>query len=128
MRWLKVLLAINGIAFLFYAVSNFIAPSSYFLPPDASGYAIDVLRVLSVGYLAMGLIQLGSWFVNDRLALQLVAGGSLVFEIGFGILAATQGTGSADPFHQYGLVIAIGNGVFAALYAVVLYRTRSAVV
>ena len=26
MRWLKVLLALNGVAFLFYAVSNFVAP------------------------------------------------------------------------------------------------------
>ncbi len=62
---------LNGIAFLLYAISNFIAPSSFFVPPEAPGYALDVLRVLSVGYLAMGLIQLGSWFVNDRLAIQI---------------------------------------------------------
>lgn len=117
-----------GPPFLFHAVSNFVAPSSFYFPPDAPGYAVDVLRVLSVGYLAMGLIQLGSWFLTDRLAIQLVAGGSLVFVIGFGILAATQGTGSSDPFHQLGLAIAIGNVVFAALYAMLLYRTRSAAV
>ncbi|MEW5989907.1 MAG: hypothetical protein AB1736_01000 [Chloroflexota bacterium] len=125
MRWLKVLLAINGIAFLFYAVSNTVAPSSFFLASDAPGYAVDMLRVLSLAYLAMGLIQLGTWFVSDRLAVQMVAIGSLVFEVGFGVLAATQGTASSDPFHQMGLGIAAGNAVVAALYAWLLYRTRA---
>jgi len=42
----------------------------------------------------------------------------------FAIAAALQGAGSSDPFHQLSLVIAVGNGIFAALYAVLLYRER----
>ena len=82
--------------------------------------------MLSVGYLAMGLIQPGSWLVADRLAIQVGAIGSLVFAAGFGVLAATQGTGSSDTFHQIGIGIGIGNGVIAALYAILLYRMRTA--
>lgn len=126
MRWLKILLAINGIAFVFYAVSNTVAPSSFFLPTEAPGYAVDAIRVLAVAYLALGLVQLGSWFVKDRQAVQLVAGASLVFVVGFAILAATQGTGSSDSFHQIGSAIAIGNGAVAVLYAFLLYRERTA--
>ena len=82
--------------------------------------------MLSVGYLAMGLIQLGSWLVTDRLAIQIVTGGSLVSVAGFGLLSATQGTGSSDTFHKMGLTLAIGDLVFAALYAILLSRTRAA--
>lgn len=125
MRWLKIVLAINGVLNLGYAVGNIVAPTSFFLPGDASGYAIDVTRVVGVGYLALGLIQLGTWMVTDRLAVRLVAGASLVYNAGFAILGATIGTGSSDPFHQIGLVAGIGNGVVAVLYAFLLYRERS---
>ncbi len=126
MRWLKIVLAINGVAYLFYAASNTVAPTSYFLPADAPGYAVDVTRVLAVAYLALGLIQLGTWMVTDRLAVRLVAGASLVYAAGFAILGVTVGTGSSDPFHQIGLAAGIGNGVVAVLYAILLYRERSA--
>lgn len=126
MRWLKIVLAINGVIYLYYAASNTVAPTSYFLPADAPGYAVDVTRVLAVGFLALGLIQLGTWMVTDRLAVRLVAGASLVYAAGFAIVAATVGTGSSDPFHQIGLAAGIGNGVIAVLYAILLYRERAA--
>ena len=126
MRWLKLLLAINGIILVFYAASNTIAPTSYFLPADVPGYAIDVTRVLAVGYLALGLVQLGTWFVTDSDAVRLVAFGSLVFVAGFAILAVTNAKGSSDPFHEFGLAVGAANGVVAVLYALLLYREWSA--
>lgn len=125
MRWLKIVLAINGVVLIGYAVSNTVAPTSYFAPSDAPGYAIDVIRVVAVSYLALGLVQLGTWWVTDRRAVRLVAGASLVYAAGFGILGATIGTGSSDAFHQVGLVAGIGNIVVAVVYAFLLYRERS---
>lgn len=49
----------------------------------------------------------------------------LVFVAGVGLLQATVGTGSSDPFHQIGLVGGIGNGVVVVLYAFLLYRERA---
>jgi len=102
MRWLKILLAINGVAFLAYAASNILLPTSYFLEADAPKTAVDAVRVVGITYGALGLIQLGMWWVADRLAL--------------------QGSASNDPFHQLGLVVAAGNGLVALIYAWLLYR------
>ena len=125
MRWLKLLLAINGVVFVLYAVSNTLAPTSYFLPSDAPGYAIAVVRVVSVAYLALGLIQLGMWMVTDRLAVRIVAGASLVFAAAFAGFAVTVGSGSSDPYHQFAMAGAAGNVIVAILYAILLYRERA---
>ena len=122
MRWLKILLAINGVAFLAYAASNILLPTSYFLEADAPKTAVDAVRVVGIAYGALGLIQLGMWWVADRLALRIVAGASLLFCAGFAAQAALQGSASNDPFHQLGLVVAAGNGLVALIYAWLLYR------
>lgn len=116
----------NGLAFLLYAATCSIAPSSYFLPPDAPDYAISVVRVVAVIYLAMGLIQIGMWRVMDRMAVRIVAGSSSVSVTGFAILAATAGSASSDPFHQFGPFVAVGNAIVAILYVFLLYRERTA--
>ena len=124
MRWLKILLAINGVAFLFYAVGNIVAPTSYFLPTDAPQSALDAVRAMSSLYAGLGLVQLGSWWLQDRRATRLIAVASMVAIGAFAIAAALQGSGSSDPFHQLSLAIAVGNGIFAAIYAVLLYREQ----
>lgn len=124
MRWLKILLAVNGVAYLFYGASNIVAPTSYFLPTDAPQAALDAVRAMSTLYAGLGLIQLGSWWLHDRSAVQLIAGASLLAVGAFAIAAALVGTGSSDPFHQLSLFVAVGNGAVAALYAVLLYRER----
>ena len=126
MRWLKILLAINGVVYLFYAASNALAPTSYFLPSDAPDYAVAVVRVVAVSYLAIALIQLGMWMVTDRLAVRIVASASLVFTAGFAVVAATAGSGSSDPFHQIAIGAAGGNAIVAILYAILLYREQTA--
>lgn len=128
MRWLKVLLAINGVAFVFYAVSNIFLPTSYFLPAGTTGYAVDLVRVVGMAYGALGLIQLGMWLVTDRLTVRIVAIASLLFAAGFAVQAAIQGTGSTDTFHQIGLGVAAGNAVVVALYGYLLYRERTATI
>lgn len=125
MRWLKILLVVNGVAYLAYAASNIFMPTSYFVPSDAPGYAVDVTRVVGIAYLALGLIQLGTWWVTERFAVRLIAGASLLYSAGFAALAAVQGSGSSDPFHQLGVGIAAGNTVVAVLYAFLLYRERT---
>lgn len=124
MRWLKILLVVNGAVFLLYAATNTIAPTSYFLPSDAPDYAISVVRVVAMTYLAMGLIQVGMWWVMDRLAIRIVAGASLVLTAGFAILAATGGSASSDAFHQLGVLAGATNAIVAILYAFLLYRER----
>ncbi len=122
MRWLKILLAINGIVLLVYAATNTLAPTSYFLPSDAPGYAVDVTRVVGVGYLAFGLVQLGMWLVTDQMAIRIVAGTSLVYAAGFALLAFTSSASSSVTFHEIGVAAGIGNGLVAVLYAILLYR------
>ena len=125
MRWLKILVVVNGLAFLAYTVSNIFMPSSFFVPSDAPGYALDAVRAVGLGYLPLGLIQLGAWWMSDRFALRLIAGASLVYAAGFALLALMAGSGSSDPFHSLGVVIAAGWAVVAVLYAFLLYRERS---
>ena len=81
-----------------------------------------------IGLVAAGLVvNHGAFGAGDSLSqTALVVAASLVFAAGFGVLAATQGTGSSDTFHQIGIGIGIGNGVIAALYAILLYRMRTA--
>jgi hypothetical protein len=125
MRWLKILLFINGLAFLVYAFSNYFMPASFFVPSDAAGYATDAVKVIGAGMLAFAIIQLGSWKVTDRFALRLVAYASLVSAATFAVQAAMAGTGSSDPFHQYGMAVAGAWAVVALLYAWLIYRERS---
>ena len=125
MRWLKILLFINGLAFLVYAFSNYFMPASFFVPSDAAGYANDAVKAIAAGYLALAIIQLGSWWVADRFALRLVAYASVVYAAAFAAQAAMAGTGSSDPFHQYGIAVAGAWAVVALLYAWLIYRERS---
>lgn len=125
MRWLKILLALNGVAFAFYGVSNIAMPTSYFLTADAAANAIDAVRVVGVLYLGLAVVQLGAWFLADRTAVRLVAVASIVPVAGFAAVAALQTAGSTDTFHQLGMVGVIGNAVVAVLYLFLLYRERA---
>lgn len=97
-------------------------PTSYFLPADATGPALDAVRTVGLTYGALGLVLLGMWWVKDRLAVRIVAGAAFLFLVDFALQSATHGTGSSDPFHQLGLGIAVGNAVVAVLYVWLIYR------
>ena len=75
------------------------------------------MRIIGLAYAALGLIQLGMWWVSDRLAVRIVAGASLLFIAGSAAQAALQGTASTDTFHQIGLGAAAGGALIAVLYA-----------
>ena len=126
MRWLKVLLAVNGALFVLSGVSTIALPTAWFLPAAAPGYAMDLARVVGVFHLGLGLIQLGTWLVMDRLAVRLVAFASLVVEAGIGAQAALQGAGSTATFHRLGVAQAVVGVAFAVLYALLLNRERAA--
>lgn len=129
MRWLKVMLAYNGVESLLRGVANLVDPTMFYLQPDAPPYAMDAVRVLAITYLALGLIQLGAWRVQDRRAVRTVAGASLLFAAGVAIQVATQGSASTDVFHQAGVVIGpvtlsnLGlNVLWTVIYAGLLLR------
>lgn len=117
MRWLKIGLAVNGGFFLWRGSLNILQPTSFYLEPEAPKYAMDAIRVLGITYCSLGLIQLGTWWMPDRRALRTVAGASLLFAAGVFAQAATQGSGSVDPFHQLSPGPAVENLVVAMLYA-----------
>jgi hypothetical protein len=119
---LKVLLAVNGVVFLWRGSLDLLQPTSFYLESDAPPYAIDAIRVLGITYVALGLIQLGMWRVSERLPLRIVAGASLLFAAGVAVQAATQGGTSGDAFHQSSPGPAVENALVAVLYAVLLSR------
>jgi hypothetical protein len=124
MRWLKILLVVNGVASVSYVFSNILMPTSFFAPTDASGYGLDAVKLVGMGYLPLGIVQLGSWRIADRFAVRLIAVASMAYAAGFALLAAMAGSGSSDLFHQYGLVIAGAWALVAVLYAWLIYRER----
>jgi hypothetical protein len=125
MRWLKILLVINGLASIAYVFSNILMPTSFFAPTDASGYGLDAVKLVGMGYLPLAIVQLGSWRITDRPAISLIAIASMAYAAGFALLAAMAGSGSSDPFHQYGMGVAGAWGVVALLYLGLVYRERS---
>lgn len=129
MRWLKIGLAVNGGFFLWRGFLNILQPTSFYLEPEAPKYAMDAIRVLGITYLALGLIQLGTWCVPDRRAVRIVAGASLLFAAGVFAQAATQGSASTDSFHQLSPGPAVENLLVAVLYGGLLtwdaYSQRS---
>lgn len=126
MRWLKILLLVNGLVSISYVFSNILLPTSFFAPSDAAaGYGLDAVKLLGLGYLPLGIIQLGSWRIADRFAVRLIAVASMAFAAGFALLGAMAGSGSSDPFHQYGMGIAVAWIVVSVLYLWLLYRERS---
>jgi len=120
--WMKLLLVINGGFFLLRGALDIVQPTSFYLAPDAPGYAVDAVRVLGITYLALGLIQLGSWVVNDRRAVRLVASASVLFAAGVFLEALSQGSGSADQFHRLAPGPAVENLLVAAAYVALLLR------
>ena len=125
MRWLKILLLINGIASVSYTFSNILLPTSFFAPSDATGWGLDAVKLVGIGYLPLGIIQLGSWRIAERFTIELIAFASLVYAAGFALLAAVAGSGSSDPFHKVGVGIAAAWVVVALLYVWLIYRERS---
>ncbi len=122
MRWLKILLALNGVAYAYYGLSNIALPTSYFLPSDAADYAIATVRVVGVMYVALAIVQLGAWRIADRGAVRLISVASLVAAVGFAVQAALLGSGSTTVFQSVGVAVAAGYAVFAALFAILIYR------
>ena len=128
MRWLKIMLVYNGLESLGRGFINLVRPTTFYLEPDAPRYAQDAVRVLAITYLALSLVQLGTWRVNDRRAVRTVALASLLFAAGVGVQAAAQGTGSTDAFHQAEVIgpltlnnVAL-NVLWTAIYAGLLVR------
>jgi len=99
--------------------------TSFFAPSDASGWGLDAVKLVGMGYLPLGIIQLGSWRIPDRFAIELIAVASLVYAAGFAALAAVAGSGSSDPFHQYGIGVAAAWAAVSLLYVWLIYRERS---
>jgi hypothetical protein len=129
MRALKVMLAYNGVESVLRGLVNLLVPTLFYLEPNAPKYAEDAVRVLGITYLALGLIQLNTWRVPDRRAVRAVAYASLLFAAGVAVQAATQGSASADTFHQAGVVLGpvtlpnVGlNVLWTTLYAGLLVR------
>ena len=122
--WLKIALAINGAIFLWRGSLDIAQPTSFYLQSDAPTYAMDAVRVLGVTYVALGLIQVGTWWVADRRAVRIIAGASLLFAAGVAVQAVTQGSASADSFHRLSPGPAVENLVVAVLYAGLLLRER----
>ena len=125
MRWLKILLFINGVMFAIFTVSNIFLPTSFLMPADAPAYGLDAARTMGVGYLPGAVIWIGSWWMTDRFAIRLCALGALVYAAAFALLAAVLGTGSSDLFHQNHLAFAAVWAVVAVLYAWLIYRESS---
>ena len=105
MRWLKIMLAYNGVESLLRGLVNLATPTVFYLQPDAPGYAQDAVRVLAITYLALGVVQLSTWRVADRRAVRNVAFASMLFAAGVAIQVATQGSASTDVFHSPGVVV-----------------------
>jgi hypothetical protein len=129
MLWLKMMLVYNGIESILRGGANLAAPTLFYLPGDAPAYAADAVRVLAITYLALGVIQLGSWRIGDRRAVRTVAWASMLFAAGVAVQVALQGPGSSDPFHQAGVVLGpitlsnLGlNVLWTVLYASLLVR------
>ena len=125
MRWLKIIVFINGLAFLAYAFSNYFVPSSFFVPSDAPAYANDAVKATGTLYLPLAIVQLGSWWMTDRFGLRLVAFASLVAAAGFSLLSLMASTGTSAPWHQYNNGFAAGWAVVALIYVWLLYRERT---
>ena len=125
MRWLKILLFINGLMFAIFTVENILLPASFLMPSDAPGYGLDAARTLGIGYLPGAIIWLGSWWMTDRFAIRMCAVGALGFAAALSVQAAMLGTGSSDLFHQNHMAFAAAWAVVAVLYAWLIYRERS---
>lgn len=125
MRWLKILIALNGVAFIFYALEAFYDPNLFWSPSGSPDTVLDIGRAAGVGQLAFGIVQLGAWRMKERWGVELVAVASLVYAVGFGVIVAIASAHpSDDMFHQFGMLGAAVWAVVAILYAVLLYRER----
>jgi hypothetical protein len=66
------------------------------------------------------------WRVAEQLPVRIVAGGSLLFAAGVAAQALTQGSASADAFHQLSLGPALENAGVAAAYTIRVHREMRA--
>ena len=125
MRWLKILLAVTGVAFVFYALEAFYDPNLYWSPSGSPDNVVDIGRAEGAGQLALGIILLGAWRIKERWAVELIALATLVYSVSFGaVMALASSHTSDDMFHKFGLGGTALWVIVAVLYAVLLYRER----
>lgn len=125
MRWLKILIAVNGVAMVFYGLEALYDPGLFWSPAGSPATVVDIGRAVGVAQLALGLIQLGAWRMKERWGVELVAMASLAYAVGFAaILAMASSNASEDMFHQLGMAGAAAWAVVTILYAVLIYRER----
>ena len=125
MRWLKILMALQGVAFIFYALEAFYDPNLFWSPSGSPDNVLDIGRAVGVAQLAFGIVQLGAWRMTERWGVELIAMASLVFSVGFAImLGIASSHPSDDMFHQFGMTGVAVWAVFAILYVALLLRER----
>ena len=122
MRWLKILLVINGLVFLVRGFLNITDPTSFYLEAEAPTYARDAVRVLGVAYLTIGVVQIGTWWAVERTSIMVVSAASMFFAVGVAILAITQGSASTDAFHDLSWGSALENAAVGLLYSALMVR------
>jgi hypothetical protein len=126
MRWLKILMAVNGVAFVFYGLEALYDPSLFWMPKGSPASVMDIGRAMGFAQLTFGFVQLGAWRMTERWGVELIAGASLFTAVTFGVLLGLNTANpSDDMFHQFGWAGAAVWAVIAILYAALLYRERA---
>ena len=125
MRWLKILIALNGVVSVLYGLMGWFMPTQFWAPAGSPVTVINIIQALSSLQLALGIIQLGTWRMNERFGVVLVGVASLFNAFAFGVvLWLASSNPSSDMFHQLGAAGAVVWLVVAALYAFLIYRER----
>ena len=118
------MLAINGLVFLLRSVINLLKPTSFYLEPEAPGYARDAVRVLGVTYGVLGMTQLGVSRSDDSNSIRTVSVASMLFALGAAVASVAQNKDSKTAFRRMRLASATENLGVVALYAVILKKSR----
>jgi hypothetical protein len=125
MRWLKILIALNGAVSVLYGLMGWFLPTQFWAPAGSPATVINIIQALSSLQLTLGIVQLGSWRMKERWGVELVAAASLFNAFAFGVvLWLASSNPSSDMFHQLGVAGAAAWMVVALVYAFVIYRER----
>ena len=125
MRWLKILLVLNGAASVLYGLLGWFMPGQFWAPEGSPVTVVQIIHGLSSLQLALGIIQLGAWRMKERWGLELVSVASLFNAFAFAVVIyLASGTASNDMFHQIGVPGAAIWLAVALVYAFLIYRER----